>query len=772
MPSRAVALLALGVLLVPSGPGAGRAGAAGADNCVPRSLPPGYAAEVEQALRAKEDLWGNELLASPEGPTYAAAAEHLEPLFLARASGGRRLTSSGAHYVAFSGPVGAHGADRVTLHVADGSQLLSHDSPRRSLTVWVGQDGHERFGECSTRLELPTLASGYLPILATRYVDEGGARYRQESFSTRLTKARSLVSLIALTADTRGSGATTVRFTVSQNELERRGSTLTSGRNTVLAFAPDASVEGSSVSFRVPADVQRTVYVAWWSVPAPAGTFSLRRSSFAEARASLVRYWSRRIREGATIEVPEQHVENAYRALLAQNLALTWRYSVGNQYEEFSYPEGIDATEVLSLQGFPDVARSMLMTSLHMPLTRYPNWKMGQKLVGSALYYRLFHDRSYVDQATPDLAAYVSTLGRQIRSSRRGLLKPERYSSDIPDVVIGLHTQAVVWQGLEMMGAVWNETGRTKLAAETLGLAARLHNGLRAAIHASERRLPDGALFVPARLLGDEKPYDTVTESHLGGYWNLVAPYAFASGLFPARSTESRAIIRYLLLHGSRLLGVVRAGAYSLYGLNAPAPTSGVNAVYGLNVSRFLSDNDRPDQLVLSLYGQLAVAMAPGTFVAGEGVSVTPLDDETYRSMYLPPNGASNGTFLETLRLMLVHETRNEEAEPRGLQLAFATPRAWLRPGREISVRRAPTSFGPLSFSMRSSGRSVSVTIDVPNRSRPTTLELRVRLPHDTHVTSVQLNGRAYGHFDARREVIELPTKPGRLDLLVRTRRS
>ena len=772
MPSRAVASLALGVLLVLSGPGNGKAGAAGADGCRPQSLPSGYAAQVEQALRAKEDLWGNELLASPDGPTYAAAAQHLEPLFLARAARGRRLTSSGAHYLAFSGPVGARGANLVTLHVADGSQLLSQDFPRRSLTVWVGHDGQERFGECLTRLELPRLASGYLPILETRYVDADGTRYRQESFSTRVGQSRSLVSLLALTADTRGSGAAIVRFSVSQRGLERRGSTLASGRRTVLAFAPSASARGSSVSYRIPAGTQRTVYVAWWSVPARFGTVALGRSAFADARFTLVGFWRRRVREGAAIEVPEQRVENAYRALLVQNLTQTWRYSVGNQYEEFSYPEGIDVAEVMSAQGFRDVARSMLVTSLDTPLTRYPNWKMGQKLVGSALYYQLFHDRSYVEQATPHLAAYVSTLGRQIHSSRRGLLKPERYSSDIPDVVYGLHTQAIVWQGLETMSRVWRETGRTRLADETLALATRLERGVRSAIRTSQRRLADGSLFVPARLLDDEKRYDTVTENHSGGYWNLVAPYAFASGLVPARSTDSNAIIRYLLLHGSRLLGVVRAGAYSLYGLNAPAPTSGVNAVYGLNVSRFLSDNDRPDQLVLSLYGQLAVAMAPGTFVAGEGVSVTPLADETYRSMYLPPNGASNGTFLETLRLMLVHEVRDGDAEPRGLQLAFATPRAWLQPGREISVRRAPTSFGPLSFSMRSSKDSVRVSIDVPTRSRPQTLELRVRLPRGIHVSSVQLNGRAYGHFDPRHEVIELPTSRQRVDLLVRTRRS
>ena len=62
---------------------------------------------------------------------------------------------------------------------------------------------------------------------------------------------------------------------------------------------------------------------------------------------------------------------------------------------------------------------------------------------------------------------------------------------------------------------------------------------------------------------------------------------------------------RYMLLHGSRLLGLVRAGAYALYGREAPFPIGGTDQVYGTNVARFLADSGEADQLVLSLYGQI-----------------------------------------------------------------------------------------------------------------------------------------------------------------------
>ena len=73
--------------------------------------------------------------------------------------------------------------------------------------------------------------------------------------------------------------------------------------------------------------------------------------------------------------------------------------------------------------------------------------------------------------------------------------------------------------------------------------------------------------------------------------------------------------------------------------------------------------------------------------------------------MYLPPNGASNAAFLETLRLMLVHETTDTRGAPRGLELAYATPRAWLAPGSPSRYERR-TSFGPVSFSIETSAAS------------------------------------------------------------------
>ncbi len=217
------------------------------------------------------------------------------------------------------------------------------------------------------------------------------------------------------------------------------------------------------MSFAVPPGGVRTVYLAR---PVSGGTPKLiGRNLWQAARASVVSYWRARLAEGASLVVPERQVMNAQRALLIQNLGLTWRYSLGNPYQQFSFPEGVDVAQVMAARGFQDVARSILLTSLTRSPTPYPNWKLGQKLVGSALYYRLTRDRSYIREVTPVLRAYVARLGSQLAASDRGLLERERYSSDIPDSVYGLHSQAVAWQGLRWMGDVWAENGDRALAA-------------------------------------------------------------------------------------------------------------------------------------------------------------------------------------------------------------------------------------------------------------------------------------------------------------------
>ena len=220
--------------------------AGGGPLCAKRKADAAYMDGVNETLAAHQDVWGNELLRSPDGPTYAGVRRYLHPLMLVGRPAGlgpSRLTDSGVYYLPFGVPSGSNGASRVQLHVADGSQIVSRLASGSRLSLDVGASGHERYGSCLARLAQPHLRGGYLPILETSYVDADGVRYRQESFATRLPRTRALVSFVRLHIDPRRSEVRRayVRFTPSGG--------LGRGARARLVFSPGGTLRRSSLVY-------------------------------------------------------------------------------------------------------------------------------------------------------------------------------------------------------------------------------------------------------------------------------------------------------------------------------------------------------------------------------------------------------------------------------------------------------------------------------------------------------------------------------------------
>src|SRR4051812_48947636 len=118
--------------------------------CASPRATPAYAGGVLRVLRSKRDIWGEQLLKQPGGPTYDAVRRLLKPLWFARARS-KPLTDSGVYYLPFAQPLGSRGAHEIALHVADGSQILARTAATgASLRVMVGADGREPFGSCLT----------------------------------------------------------------------------------------------------------------------------------------------------------------------------------------------------------------------------------------------------------------------------------------------------------------------------------------------------------------------------------------------------------------------------------------------------------------------------------------------------------------------------------------------------------------------------------------------------------------------------------------------
>ena len=719
-----------------------RGHASGSTTCAAPRVTIAYAASVGAAVRAGKDVWGERLLAAPGGPSYEAARRYLAPLLFAMQPKRRPLTPSGVYYLGFSYPTNVKASSGFALHVADGSRIYTRRVGGPNLAIYVGAHGTEPYGACLNRLKDARLADGYLPIVRTSYVDANGVRYGQESFAARGARTRKLVSFVKLTVNARRAGAASVvRFVSSRRGTVVRGVRLEAQNGTRLIVSPESAGSSHGFTFRIPKGTTSVLYADWLNQETNAPYMRADSRTYAIARDIVSRYWNRRLAEGAVFGVPEKRVMDAERAVLIQQLVHGWHYSIGNPYEELSFAETMDTAEVMGEYGFDEVVKRTLRTSGGRLLRRFTSRRGGERLLADAVYYQLSRDPEFIDEQTPVLRTVLAMLERrQITAGpSRGKLQPEPLSSDVPDVVDTVPGQLVAWQGLLAIERVWAATGHGDLAPRARTLAVTLERPLRSSLRESLVPLDDGSLFLPFSFAPGATPYELLTASRDGSYWNLVAPYALASGFLRPRGAEAAGVLRYLLDHGSRLLGVPRADAHIIYGPYGIGD-SGLGQVYGLSASRFLADEDEPDQLMLSLYGMLAASMTRDTFIAGEATSVVPVGDSYYRTSYMPPNLGANSTFLETLRLMLVHETRGSRGAARGLELAFATPRSWLRDGRTIHVANAPTSFGRLSYSIARRGREIRVVVAAPPAAR--SVRLRLRVPQDEAIREIRIGGR------------------------------
>jgi hypothetical protein len=700
--------------------------------CAPRSATPAYTSSVGAAVASGRDLWGAQLLRAPGGPTYAAARRFVTPLTQGMQWQGRPLATTGSYYLPLAFPFTPYGSTVFALHVADGSQIITRRIGGPSLSVFVGK-GTELYGSCPARLAPAKLALGYLPILQTSYTDAAGVRYRQESFVGRAYGAygaRSIISFVRLTVDARRStrGAV-VRLAPWRQLTHSAPDRLSLGTQTRLIVSEGATFAAGVARYAVPAGERQVIYAEWLNAPSDAQYVHADQKTYDVARATVVKFWQSRLERGATFEVPEPAVQNAQLGILTQLISYGWRYSVGNPYEELSYAESLDAAEVAAQYGFADVSKSIIELALQrMRLRpwRFTAFRAAHILSTSAVYYRLTHDRAFLHAVTPELNALVGRIAERQRTTgpARGRLEPEPLSTDLENRnVDSVSGQITTVAALRTLARVWHTAGYTGQATRAVTLARSLDRALRPAVTKASVHLGDGSLFVPDMLVPKQRPFARLTTSRDGSYWNLVMPYAFASGWFPAHSPAARGVLRYLLGHGARLLGVPRTYARTVYG---DAPGAGLAQVYGLAVSRFFADNDQPDQVVLTLYGMLAAGMTAGTYVSGEAVSLLPLNGAYERSMFMPPNSGANASYLGTLREALVHERRGPRGAPAGLDLAFSTPRAWLADGQQIVVRSAPTSFGDVSYTLARAGRTVDAELVLPARAH---VRLRLRLP-------------------------------------------
>ena len=162
--------------------------------------------------------------------------------------------------------------------------------------------------------------------------------------------------------------------------------------------------------YRIPAARSRRSTSEWLNAPSDAHYVHATAPVYDTARAAVVGFWQKRLDGGAQFDVPETPVQAAERGILTQLISYGWRYSIGNDYEELSYAESLDAAEVAAEYGYPDVSKQIIEFSLERMRIRpwrFTAFRGAQILSAAATYYRLTRDRSFLRAETPALDGLV-----------------------------------------------------------------------------------------------------------------------------------------------------------------------------------------------------------------------------------------------------------------------------------------------------------------------------------------------------------------------------
>jgi hypothetical protein len=715
---------------------------------------------ITAVIEAKRDLWGDAALKQGGGPSYEFFEKLLPPL--------RYVDADFKCYPIMMSAPGAPVKGRL---VSDGSSINAlarqpNWTNERGLPVrvLVGRE-REAFGKELAKVEGPTLAEGWLPIVSLQY----GA-YSEEVFASvdkKYAESGAVVARFDFPAADQGR----VELRIEQEgheQMKADGGVVRDAKGRILlAYDGNWEFNGFRASLTSREKHGKSAVIVVFTEPiATSSTKPVHAASgvieeeaagptsksaaprapeivideawYARQRDLCVKEWKTIVDKGTQLQIPEPIVQNAWRALIVQQHQIRvgdqMNYSASNQYARQYANESGDSIRSLALFGHP-VAAGRAMKPLFV--YRRPGIELhdaGFKLEDLADYYFLTRDRKLIDELRPLWQREIDL----ILSSRQrdtGLMPRERYCSDIATPVLSLNNNANCWRGLRDMALVLDEIGDHDQAHKLTRICDEYRPAILAAMEKATVRTVDPA-FIPVALGGEEPLHDPITATRLGSYWNLVIPCVLWSGIFPPDSEPATNILRTIKEKGGLCMGMTRVQSVRGFWVNP----QNIDDLYGIRYVLALLYRDEVDQALVSFYGKLAQGFTRNTFYDGESTGIEPVD-ALGRQIALPPNSTANARFLMQLRYMLVQDwDRDADGRADTLRLCFGTSRRWLEDGKEIAVQRAPTAFGELSLKVKSQVKQGKVFTDItlPDRNPPQKILLKLRLPEGYKLINAQ----------------------------------
>ena len=567
-----------------------------------------------------------------------------------------------------------------------------------------------------------------------------------------------------------------------------------------LAFTP----ANNSVAYQLELNpgqehTLHTVVPGW--LPAVNESASLHNLDYDALYSECSAHWAKRASSAMQIKIPDRHLQNLYDATLQHFLlALTQN---GNKKE--CYPNtamlyygsiGTESSPIiraLDMRGMHDIAERCLEAFLSTQSAFVPDgdysskeggfyrfWPIytcdqGGVLWALAEHYRYTRDRAWLQRTAPKIIAGCEFIVRERKRTMQpgaGGNKPLHYGwapagcvADPRDWQYSFMLNSWFYAGLKNCAEILSDIDSAKaaeLAAEAADYRACIVRALQESVARSPvTRLRDNTSVssVPPYLglrgfSSDVKDSVDPDRRHGYAYDCTIGPFhLFNCGVLQPDDPIVTAMLNYLEdrfflftpLPSRVNLDQLGVDWFNLGGFEKLQP-------YYVHYQEAYLRRDQIPNFLRGFYNTLAPIADPQTLT---------FQEELDFGGGQPHKTHEEGWFFHQIRNMLVMESGKE------LHLARGTPRRWLEEGQEVSVDKAATWFGPLSYRIHSSVSTGSITASVhfSPSVRPEKIFLRLRHPKALPMKSVEIAGKPWTDFDPAKEWIVLPPDTATLDL-------
>lgn len=532
------------------------------------------------------------------------------------------------------------------------------------------------------------------------------------------------------------------------------------------------------------------------------GPSPLKGIDYEKLHQSTKEYWGNLLAEGMQVEIPDQHLQNIYKASLHHFLlAMTKDKERGEYYPNTAVlyygsigSESSPVMRAMDMRGLHARTEKCLQSWLStqgdsVPAGDYvskaggfyhfwPNYTIDQGFILRTLaeHFQYTADREWLQKVAPQIVSgcnFITSARKRtmhlLPNGQRPLsygLAPAGCIADPRDWEYSFMLNGYFYLGLKKSAEALKEVDPVR-AREIGDEAADYLKSIRRALKESVilspvTRLRDNT-SVPAvpSYLGVRGLTSEVKDSvdpdprHGYAYDVTIGPlHILPSELVDPCSLEVTSMLNYFEDHfflytplPSRVdLSDLATDWFNLGGFGKLQP-------YYVHYQYAYLQRDQIPNFLRGFFNTLAAIADPQTLT---------FQEEIDRGGGQPNKTHEEGCFFQQLRLMLVMEMGRE------LLLARGIPRRWLEEGKRIAVQRAPSYFGEISYAIQShvkEGR-VEATVNLPNRSQPTQIFLRLRHPTKTPIKRVTVNGKPWKKYDVAKEWIDLPTGNGALKVV------